>query len=106
MVNKYNISQQLEDKIRGRDKECVYCKTRLKEYRGIIGTPKDKATFEHIDNDGPSEKWNVAMCCQSCNSSKKERRLKEWLNSSYCKKKNITREKVAQIVREFLKNNN
>ena len=102
MSNNYNIPDWLEAKVRARDKFCVYCGILMKEYLRTRGTPGDKATFEHIDNDGPAEEWNIAMCCSSCNSSKGVIRLNEWLKSEYCQKKNINKDSVAQIIKDFL----
>jgi hypothetical protein len=41
---------------------------------------KTKATWEHIINviriNGPE---NIALCCSSCNASKGNKKLEEWL---------------------------
>jgi hypothetical protein len=102
MTNNYNIPDWLEKKVKIRDQFCVYCQVKLKEYPHTKGTPSDKATFEHIDNDGPPSEENIALCCASCNSSKGVKKLKDWLNSPYCRDKNINIKNVAAIIRLYL----
>jgi 5-methylcytosine-specific restriction endonuclease McrA len=105
MANNWNIPEWLEKKVRSRDKLCVYCRIKLKEYLLTKGTPSDKATFEHIDNDGPNDKeWNIAMCCASCNASKGTKKLMDWLETPHCKENNINEKTVANIIKEFIKN--
>lgn len=104
MVNEYGIHEEIEQKVRKRDKHCVYCHIRLKEY--YAGKGKDKATIEHMNNDGPYDKeWNLAMCCNSCNSSKFDKNLLDWFESTYCKRKKINKESVANVIKEYLKRN-
>lgn len=105
MTNNYNIPDWLEKKVGGRDKDCVYCHIKLKSYPRAKGTPYDKATFEHIDNDGHPSEENIAMCCASCNSSKGVKKLLGWFESSYCKKKNIGKDTVANIIRKYIETN-
>ena len=51
------------------------------------------ATIEHFNNDGPfSKKWNVAICCRRCNSSKGTMRLSEWFKTPYCRERKINEE--------------
>src|ERR1017187_9657636 len=102
MSNNWNIPDWLEKKVKDRDKLCVYCRVKMKEYSRAKGTPGDKATFEHIDNDGSPTEGNIAMCCASCNSSKGVKKLLDWFDSSYCKEKNINRKTVANIILKYL----
>ena len=102
MSNNYNIPDWLEEKVRNRDKKCIYCRVKMKEYRHTKGTPGDKATFEHIDNDGPPTVGNIAMCCATCNSSKGTKKLRDWLKSDYCRAKNINLKTVAPIIRKYI----
>ena len=99
-MNNWGIPAWLEEKVRKRDKFCVYCHVKMKEYPHTKGTPHDKATWEHIDNDGPNSEANVARCCCSCNASKGTKKLADWLKSSYCKKSGITKERIASIARK------
>lgn len=103
MSNNYNIPAWLETKVRDRDKNCVYCHIKMKGYSHSTGTPGDKATFEHIDNDGPPSENNIAMCCASCNSSKGVKKLLDWFGSSYCQEKGIDRETVANIINAYIR---
>jgi 5-methylcytosine-specific restriction endonuclease McrA len=67
--NTYGISKQLEREIRARDKTCIYCGILMKQYPHAMSA--SGATIEHFNNDGPfEEKYNVAICCRRCNSSK------------------------------------
>ena len=103
MANDWNIPDWLEKKVRNRDKFCVYCNIKLQEYVHTKGNPKDKATFEHIENNASNiSEANIAMCCNSCNSSKSAKKLQNWLESDYCKKKNINKETVATIIKQYL----
>ena len=102
MSNNYNILDWLETKVRDRDKNCVYCGVIMKTSARTKGTPGDKSTFEHIDNDGPPSEENIAMCCASCNSSKGVKKLLVWFESIYCQKKNINKSTVADIIRRHI----
>lgn len=102
MSNSWGIPDQLEKKIRERDKFCVYCHIKLKEYPDAKGTPSDKATFEHIDGDKFASEDNIVMCCGSCNSSRGAKKLSEWFESPYCKENNINWETIDLIVKELL----
>jgi len=105
MTNNYGIPDWLEKKVRERDKFCIYCHVEMKEYPHVRGTPKDKATIEHIDNDvNHISEENIAMCCASCNASKGKKPLSEWFDSEYCKKRGISKEKVADVVRKHIEN--
>jgi hypothetical protein len=98
MANRWNIPASLEMKVRVRDRRCVFCGI---EFRS---NPRDRATFEHLDNDAQNiPESNIALCCASCNSSKGARSMKTWLESAYCQRKRITRETVAQVVRDFIR---
>lgn len=99
-MNKWNIPEWLEEEIRTRDTQCVYC--------GVAFNPhslsrKDTPTWEHIINNAIIvTRENIALCCFSCNSSKGTKKLSAWLKSNYCKKKNINFETVADVVKNAL----
>ena len=106
-MNRWGIPDWLEKKVRDRDKFCVYCHIPMKEYPRIKGTPCDKATIEHMDDEAvahPTEK-NIAICCGSCNSSRGARKLLDWFELPHCKNRSkpINEETVDEIVREFLR---
>lgn len=102
MANRWGIPKEVEMHVLERDKYCVYC--------GILFTHdtssrKSKASWEHIVNDiRINGTDNIALCCVPCNASKGAKLLKDWLQSSYCKKKNITSETVADVVKNAISN--
>jgi hypothetical protein len=60
-------------------------------------------SWEHIVNDARIvSRENIARCCISCNASKGAKDLIVWLDSNYCKKRGITKDSVASIVRKAL----
>ncbi len=94
----WEIEVALAEKVILRDKACVYC--------GAGG----RATWEHIINPTRNhglvkwnKSWNIALCCNSCNSSKGDKKLLDWFDSGYCKKKNINQKTVANIVKTFIR---
>ena len=93
VMNNYNIPVQIESRLHELYKNCVYCgKTFTKD-----------ATIEHIDNDvGNISLKNIVLCCRSCNSSKGNKNLKDWLNSEYCSINNISYNTVADVIKNCL----
>jgi hypothetical protein len=97
-MNRWGIPEWLEREVKERDRSCVYC--------GVVFslTNKDrrsKPSWEHIINDAriiTSE--NIALCCIACNASKGVKLLVDWLNSKYCKRRGITANSVAEIVKK------
>lgn len=102
MANNWNIPAWLEIEVRDRDKKCVYCGTDFTYYKESV---KSSASWEHIINDAriiTSE--NIALCCRGCNSSKGQKKLSEWLQTDYCKKRHISIDTVAGIVKQAILN--
>lgn len=98
MSNTYGISKQDEREIRERDRSCVYCNTAMTQ------TGASGATIEHFNNDGPlNEKFNVAICCRCCNSSKGTMTLLAWFETAYCRDNKINKETVANPVKEYMR---
>lgn len=94
-MNNWKIPEAMENEIRKRDRKCVYC--------GIIFSDEKRPTWEHIINDeNIITLENIALCCRSCNSSKSNRLLKDWLERNYCKNKYITYSTVAPIIQQAL----
>jgi 5-methylcytosine-specific restriction endonuclease McrA len=83
-----------------RDGQCVYCRNPFGS-----GTGKGSlASWEHIINDAKIvTRENIALCCRSCNSSKGAKLLATWLESDYCKRREISRDTVADVVKCALK---
>jgi hypothetical protein len=67
------------------------------------GTRRNVATWEHIINDASIvSRENIARCCNSCNVSKGAKELSEWFQSAYCKRRGISKDTIADIVKEAL----
>jgi hypothetical protein len=102
MSDTYGIPKQVEREIRERDKRCVYCRTLLGQSphaRGASG-----ATIEHFNNDGPlTKKYNVAICCRRCNSSKGTKGLSVWFKTAYCDANKINAKTVSEPVKEYMR---
>jgi 5-methylcytosine-specific restriction endonuclease McrA len=102
MSNTYGISENDEREIRARDKTCVYCGVLMKQSPHATGS--SGATLEHFNNDGPlSKRYNVAICCRGCNSSKGTMGLSVWFKTPYCRNKKINRETVSKLVKEYMR---
>ena len=96
-MNRWNIPDWLEQEIIRRDKSCIYCGVvfGLSNDRG-----GDRPSWEHIVNDARIvTRENISLCCRSCNSSKGVKPLEVWLESAYCKRRGISRETVAEVVK-------
>jgi len=103
-MNNWDIPEWLEREVKERDKICVYCGIQMVEQMSPRGTRKAVATWEHIINDATIvSRENIARCCAACNSSKGTKKLSDWIQSSYCKKRGIKKETVAEVVKEALK---
>jgi 5-methylcytosine-specific restriction endonuclease McrA len=100
MANRWGIPKNVEEFVKERDTTCVYCGI---SFTNTSFTFKTGPTWEHIINDirlnGPD---NIALCCGSCNASKGSKNLNDWLNSKYCKTKEITKDNVATVVKEYI----
>lgn len=96
-MNRWNIPDWLEREVADRDRACVYCGV------AFASSPTNRnarATWEHIVNDARVvTPENIARCCASCNASKGTRDLAEWLTSPFCRRRGITSETVAAVVR-------
>ena len=108
MVNAFGIPDDIERSIRARDTVCVYCGGTMKEHPRVRGCPRDKATIEHLNFDGPFY-WDeglhaedVVICCQSCNASRGDKPLHTWFESAYCLARGINARTVASPVKEYL----
>src|SRR5216683_855928 len=108
MSNRFGIPPSIEDKLRDRDRRCIYCRKAMKAYPRTHGTPADKATIEHLDHRPPFhwgeglEKYGVegiALCCGACNSSRGKKTLAAWFRSPYCLRCDINAQTVAPVVK-------
>ena len=102
MANRWGIPKQVEDFVKQRDTHCVYCG---QEFLEQPESRKQKPSWEHIVNDiRINGTDNISLCCLSCNASKGAKLLVEWLESGYCKRNNIDKDSVAQVVKEAIVN--
>ena len=102
MANNWNIPAWLETEVRERDKKCVYCGV---EFTSAKVSKKTCASWEHIINDAKIiTRENIALCCCGCNASKGQKQLSAWLETKYCKERNISPESVAQVIKEAIQN--
>ena len=97
-MNRWNIPAELEQEIMRRDKSCIYCGV-------VFGLSNDRAgsrpSWEHSVNDARIvTRENISLCCRSCNSSKGVKPLEVWLESAYCKRRGISRQTVAEVVKK------
>lgn len=105
-MNRWGIPKWLEQEVKERDKNCIYCGIKMNEGNQSSGSRRTVATWEHIVNDAKIiTKENIARCCVACNSSKGIKRLSEWIQSDYCRKNGINKNTVALIVRQALELN-
>ncbi len=100
MANRWGIPKNVEELVKIRDTNCVYCGI---SFTNSIVSYKTRPTWEHIINDirrnGPD---NIAICCGSCNASKGSKNLIDWINGKYCLTKGITKDNVAAVVKIYL----
>ncbi|HQS22981.1 MAG: HNH endonuclease [Sphingobacteriia bacterium 24-36-13] len=101
MPNRWGIPKHIEEIVKARDTNCVYCGV---SFLNTNYTHKTRPTWEHIINDiRINGSDNIALCCGSCNASKGSKLLKDWLKERYCIAKGITENTVAFVVKEHLK---
>jgi hypothetical protein len=94
-MNRWNIPDWLEREVLERDRCCIYCGV---DFMLQSGRQRDKPSWEHIINDARiATRENIARCCVGCNASKGAKTLVEWLDSKYCRTRDITGESVASI---------
>lgn len=100
MANPWRIPKTVEEFVKNRDLSCVYCRI---PFTNSIFNHKTRPTWEHIINDiRINGTDNIAICCGSCNASKGNKLLRDWLNGKYCTTKEITKKSVAPVVKKHL----
>jgi 5-methylcytosine-specific restriction endonuclease McrA len=99
-MNRWNIPSWLEKEVIERDQNCVYCRNPF----GSVSGKGSLSSWEHIINDAKIvTRENIVLCCRSCNSSKGAKLFATWLESAYCKRREINSDTVAEIVKRALK---
>ena len=111
MTNKFGIPKDQLEKIRERDKKCVYCH-KIMIYPHNSKNYRDSATIEHLSPVPPfymkdgMKIDNITICCGSCNSSRGIKKLLDWFKTEYCIERNINETTVAKPVKEYLQKTN
>lgn len=104
----FGIPDDVLSEIMERDKQCVYC-GKVMIYPYDRQNVRDSATIEHLSPHFPFhvsegiKEDNIAMCCSSCNSSRREKELSDWFKKPYCISRNINENTVAAPVKSYLK---
>lgn len=102
MKNNYGLNKIELQKIFERDEVCVYCKKTMKSHR-VNNKRADWFTIEHLNYLPP---WNnpatVTICCWACNSSRGNKKIRDWFKTPYCVDKNIKEKTVSRPVQKYL----
>ncbi len=94
---KYGIPAEIEAEIRARDVRCVYCGKEMVPPKSDPRRRADWATIEHLCS-GPGAfhpgqtAEDFAICCFSCNSSRGEKLLPDWVGDR----------PIAPVVQRFM----
>lgn len=101
-MNRYGLPEDAVALVRKRDRICVYCQKEMST-PGTTRNRADWATIEHLNHLPP---WDnprtIAICCLSCNSSRGNKPLLKWFESSYCRTHKISLSTVAKPVRDYM----
>lgn len=98
MPNKWGIPKDIEEAVLVRDTRCVYCGCDFGSERS------KKQSWEHIINDiRLTSLDNIALCCVGCNASKGSKELAAWFHSDNARKRGVTADTIAEIVKSALK---
>jgi hypothetical protein len=101
MKNNYGLPRDELQKIFERDKACVYCHKTMIGHRAN-SRRGDWYSIEHLNYLPP---WDnpktVAICCWSCNSSRGNKKLMDWLRHRTVSR-NINEVTVAEPVRHYI----
>src|SRR5574341_45944 len=94
------LPDRLRTKLIKKYAHCAYCNRKLSWHSVSL---KSKATLEHIDNDENNIKEsNLVLCCNSCNASKGNKPLSDWLVFLQNNDSDISRKRAA-IVKRILR---
>jgi hypothetical protein len=100
-VNRWNIPPELEALVSARDSNCIYCR---RSFVGNAGPRGQRKSWEHIINDESIvSQENIALCCISCNASKGAKRLSTWLQSKFCRQREITSQSISEVAKAALR---
>lgn len=94
MSNSWGIPKDIEALVVARDQRCIYCGCEFTNERA------KKKSWEHIINDARiTTLENIALCCVGCNASKGSKDLETWFYSENSRKRGITTETIAEVVK-------
>ena len=97
MANSWGIPKHIEDAVSERDLCCVYCGKKFGTERA------NKKSWEHIINDiRITTLSNIALCCVAGNASKGNNDLATWLHSENARKRGVTTETIADVIKVAL----
>lgn len=111
--NNYGIPAEVLEKIKKEDTDCVYCHKKM-IYPWDPNNREDCATIEHLNHkkdwdsvgsylkDGKPIREIIAMCCWSCNTNRRDKSLRDWFETPFCKEKNINYSTVAPVVKNYI----
>ena len=96
---RWQIDRDLAVEVLARDVRCIYCSREF----SFAGPRASFPSWEHIVNDLTIvNAQNIALCCVGCNASKGRKALEAWLESAYCKERDITLSSMAPIATQAL----
>ena len=102
MKNNYGLPGSELDKIKSRDKVCVYCHKTMLDH-SPSNSRSDWYTIEHLNRVPP---WNnpktVVICCWSCNSSRSNKKIRAWFETPYCLLRGINEYSVTETIRKYI----
>jgi uncharacterized protein (TIGR04141 family) len=74
----------------------------LNEYRNQFEADLNSKDHQFVNDASIVTPDNIARCCVVCNSSKGTKKLSDWIQSSYCKKRGVNKDTVAEVVKKEL----
>ena len=103
MKNHYGLPSCELKRIFKRDETCVYCHKKMTGH-SARGKRSDWHTIEHLNYLPP---WNnpatVTICCWSCNSSRGNKKIRDWFKTDFCITRNINEATVVEPVRKYIR---
>jgi len=99
---KYGLPKKQVQELVRKYPRCVYCRKKMIDRLGSSGAQGKAKTIEHFKHRGNSGKY-VALCCGSCNSSRRDKPLLAWFKEAYCTKNQISERTVNPFVKKYIR---
>ena len=100
MANKWNIPDWLDEEVKRRDKRCVYCDV---EFTPASLSKKTSASWDTSSMTAARPAEKISHCAVlDVIEAKGRKKLSDWLESNYCKRKGIAAGSVASIIKRAL----